>query len=92
MYLPKPRSIAPTNTRYRLRYGVVHRKEPFGHILYFSPSKWTAVDERMFSLLNSSQNDSTIDVSTLANRFGVGENAARQSLEYLLSKNLLQAC
>lgn len=90
--LSKPNPTVYKDARYRLRQNVVHRKEAFGYILYFSPSKWAAVDEQMFALLDSSRNDSSIHVSTLAERFGVSENTACQSLGYLLSKNLLQVC
>jgi len=50
---PKTTTEVPVNGTFQLVDGVMSRPEDFGHILFLSPSKWTAVDNRLYTLLRN---------------------------------------
>jgi len=90
--LRKDPPAVPDGASFRLAQIVQHRPESFGHILYRSASKWTAVDANLFQLLVESREGAPFQVPDIARLYNVSENLAVKTIQHLLSRKLLDIC
>lgn len=87
----EPQVIAD-GASFRLAAIVQHRPESFGHILYRSASKWTAVNDNLFQLVLASREGKPFLVGDVAGLYGVEEERAVKTIRHLLSRKLLDIC
>lgn len=84
--------VVQERASFRLATIVQHRPESFGHILYRSASKWTAVDANLFQLLLTSREGNPFQVGDIARLYNVAEEQAVKTIRHLLSRKLLDVC
>ena len=84
---PRPWPNVPDQAKYKIRENIMSRTEKFGYIIFSSPSKWTAVDNKMFDFLHKSESFVVDDIALL---YDVPLDQATKSVQHLLSRKLVK--
>lgn len=61
------------------------REEPFGFIVYIDSDRWTPVDVKLGNLI---QKNKIIEVKEISSIYGISDEEAKKTLQYLVSKQI----